>query len=36
MLEKIIKEDDDAQKLASLPKFYEFFQGLEQGIDEMT
>ena len=36
LLDKIIKEDEDAKKLANLPKFQEYFQGCEQGIDEMT
>ncbi len=36
MLQKIIKEDDDAQKLESLPKFPEFFQTCEQNIEDPT
>ena len=36
MLEKIIREDDDAQKLSCLPKFNEYFLGLEQNTEEVT
>ncbi len=36
MLEKIIKEDDDAQKLEALPKFSEFFLTCEQNVEDPT
>jgi len=35
-LEKILNEDEDANKLKELPKFPEFSQSCEQNIDEYT